>query len=213
MSKPLGGAEGVLTPLIKQLAEAAMEGEIQAHLDYEQSLSRRNGRTKKTLKTSSGAIELETPRDRSGTFEPQLVRKNQTRLGNSYRDIAGHLQDLYGIEMSTGSISAITDKVTPLVKRWQQRPLEAVYPFVWLDVIHYKILYEGCYTSRAVYTVLALDMEDKKDVLGLYVASKDKKAFTAELKPVYRAVIIDQAEDALGRLEERWGKNTPSSSS
>lgn len=154
LGKPLNGEDGVLTPLIKQLAEAVLNAEIESHLDNQEEPNRRNGYSRKKLKTSAGEIELETPRDRAGSFEPQFVKKNQTRLnneiedkivalyayGNSYRDIASHLKEMYGLEMSIASISAITDKIIPLVKQWQQRPLDAVYPFIWLDAIHYKIL-------------------------------------------------------------------------
>lgn len=284
--KPITGEGGVLTPLLKQMAQALLEGEIEAHLESEDQPNRRNGKSRKQIKSNAGTFELETPRDRTGTFEPQLVKKNQTTLGNeiedkilslyglgnSYRDIAGHLKDLYGIDVATGTISAITDKIIPIVKQWQQRPLDSHYPFVWLDAIHYKVKEDGRYQSKAVYTVLGLNLEGRKDVLGLYlseteganfwlsvltdlnnrgvkdimvacvdgltgfpeainaifpqtevqlcivhqirnslryVASKDHKAFMADLKPVYRAATLGEAEDALNSLENGWGERYP----
>ena len=147
------GKDGVLAPLIKQLTEAALEGEIESHIANDVVPNRRNGKSKKTIKSTSGNFELETPRDRAGSFEPTLVKKHQTTvsdeieakilsmygLGMSYRDIASHVKELYGIEVSTAIISTVTDKIIDEVKQWQQRPLESHYPFVWLDAIHYKI--------------------------------------------------------------------------
>lgn len=153
--------------------------------------NRRNGKSKKAIKSSSGSFELNTPRDRAGTFEPQLVKKHQTTvsdeietkmlslfgLGMSYRDIASNIQEICGIEVSTATISAISDKVIDQVKQWQQRPLQSHYPFVWLDAIHYKVKTDGRYETKAVYTVLALDLEGKKDVLGLYLSESEGANF------------------------------------
>ena len=189
--KPITGEDGIFTPLLKQMAEAMLEGEAEAHLASDPEPNRRNGKSRKKVKSSAGMFELETPRDRAGTFEPQLVKKHQTTLGNeieekiiglyglgnSYRDIAGHLKELYGIEIATGTISAVTDKIIPLVKEWQQRPLDSHYPFVWLDAIHYKIRANSRYETKAVYTVLALNLEGKKEVLGLYVAESEGSNF------------------------------------
>jgi len=124
------------------MAEALLRGEAAAHLASDPESNRRNGKSRKTVKSAAGPFELETPKDRAGTFEPQLIKKNQTTLGNeieekiiglyglgnSYRDIAGHLKELYGIDVATGTISAITDKIIPVVKEWQQRPLVSHYP-------------------------------------------------------------------------------------
>jgi transposase-like protein len=282
----LTGKDGLLTPLIKQLTEAALQAELDEHLKQDEEPNRRNGSSQKTIKASSGSFELNTPRDRAGNFEPQLVKKHQTflndeierkmlslfGLGNSYSAIASHIADLYGLDFSHATISAVTDKLIPELKAWQQRPLEHLYPFVWLDAIHYKVKQEGRYESKAVYTVLGLNIEGKKEVLGLYlseteganfwlsvltdlhnrgiediliasvdglkgfpeainaifpqtevqlcvihqirnsmkyVASKNQKAFMADLKPVYRAVSKEAAEDALDVLEERWGQLYP----
>ena len=183
----LTGKDGVLTPLIKQLTEAALKAEINQHLKQESSPNRKNGVSKKTVKTSVGQFELETPRDREGTFEPQLVKKHQTKLtpeidqkilglyalGTSYRDIRFHIEDLYGIDVSEATISAVTDQLIPELKAWQSRPLEAVYPFIWLDAIHFKVKDEGRYVSKAVYTILGLNTEGRKELLGLYLSESE----------------------------------------
>jgi len=170
--QPLMGKEGVLTPLIKNLTEAALEGELESHLGQEIITNRRNGKTQKTIKSLNGNFELNSPRDRAGTFSPKLVKKHQTTLndeieqkiialyglGMSYKDISSHLQDIYGIEVSTGTLSAVTDKIIHTVKEWQARPLESIYPIVWLDAIHYKIREDGKVLSRAVYTILGVNL-------------------------------------------------------
>jgi len=189
--KPITGKDSVISPLIKQLTEAALEAEIDTHLAKEVSANRKNGKTRKTMKSSSGSFELETPRDRTGTFEPQLVKKHQTHvsdeieakilsmfgLGMSYRDIAAHVKELYGISVSTATLSAITDKIIAEVKEWQQRPLDSHYPFVWMDAIHYKVRDNGRYVSKAIYTVLALNIKGKKEVLGLYLSESEGANF------------------------------------
>ncbi|EWH08065.1 transposase [Catenovulum agarivorans DS-2] len=147
--KKLTGADGVLTPLIKQLTEAALKAEIEQHIASESEPNRKNGTTKKTIKSTHGEFELETPRDRAGTFEPQLIKKNQTKFsdeidekilsmyshGMSYRDIRKHIADIYAIELSDASLTAITDKLIPQLNEWRCRPLAEVYPIVWLDAI------------------------------------------------------------------------------
>ncbi|MGB2740592.1 MAG: IS256 family transposase [Cognaticolwellia sp.] len=284
--KNLNGKDGVLTGLIKKLSEAALQAELEQHLANEQQPNRKNGSSTKTVKSSVGNFELDTPRDRSGSFEPQLVKKNQTSLtdeidqkilsmfsmGMSYRDINKHIEDMYGMNVATGMISAVTDKLIPELKAWQQRPLDSHYPIVWLDAIHYKVKEDGRYISKAVYTLLGLDIHGKKEILGLhlseneganywlsvltdlnnrgvkdiliacvdgltgfpeaikaifpetevqlcivhqirnsmkYVASKNQKAFMADLKPVYRAPTKEAAELALDELEAKWGSSYP----
>ncbi|WP_133408503.1 IS256 family transposase [Parashewanella tropica] len=182
--KGLTGADGVLTPLIKQLTEAALKAELDQHLNSDPEPNRKNGSSKKTVKSSVGEFELETPRDRAGNFEPQLVKKNQTKLsdeidrkilsmfsmGMSYRDIKTHIADLYGLELSEASLTAVTDKLIPQLKEWQQRSLDEVYPIIWLDAIHYKIKDNGRYVSKAIYTILGVNLEGKKELLGLYLS-------------------------------------------
>ena len=186
--KRLTGKGGLLAPLIKQLTEAALEAEIESHIANDVlcgKSNRRNGYNKKTIKgTSDGSFELETPRDRNGTYEPQLVKKHQTTisdeieekilsmygLGLSYRDISSHIEDIYQVSISTATISAVTDKIITKVKEWQSRPLESIYPFVWLDAIHYKIKDGGKYVSKAVYTILGVRIDGL--VLALSVRKK-----------------------------------------
>ena len=183
----LTGQDGVLTPLIKQLTEAALSAELDEHLKDAEQPNRKNGKTSKTVKSAAGAFELETPRDRAGSFEPKLVKKNQTKLseeidqkvlslfalGNSYRDIRDHIKDLYGIELSEAAITAVTDQLIPELKAWQNRTLESVYPFVWLDAVHYKVKDDGRYQTKAIYTVLGLTVEGHKQLLGLYLSESE----------------------------------------
>ena len=189
--KPLLGKEGILIPLIKNLTEAALEGELDSHLGQEVTANRRNGKSQKTIKSLNGNFELRTPRDRDGTFTPQLVKKHQTSLndeieqkiiamygvGLSYQDISGHLRDIYGLEVSTGTLSAITDKIIHTVKEWQARPLASIYPIVWLDAIHYKIRENGKVAGKAVYTILGVNLGGRKEVLGLYISEHEGANF------------------------------------
>lgn len=185
--KDLSGEDGILTPLIKQLTEAAMQGELEAHLASEQTPNRKNGSSTKTMKSPAGEFELKTPRDRAGTFEPQTVKKHQTHLteelerkvlalfalGNSYLDIRSHIDEIYDISLSNGTLNAITDKLLPELQAWRERDLEAIYPIVWLDAIHYKIKENGRYVSKAIYTILGLNIEGKKELLGLYLSDQE----------------------------------------
>ncbi len=186
----IDGKDGVLAPLIKQLTEAALEAELETHLGNE-IRNRKNGKSSKTMKSSVGEFELDVPRDRNGTFEPQFVKKHQTymsdqieqkilslyALGNSYSQISEHIEDFYGVHFSKATISAVTDKVIPLLKEWQQRPLEKVYPFVWLDAIHYKIKENGKYVSKAIYTILGVNLSGRKEILGLYLSENEGANF------------------------------------
>ncbi len=178
--KDLTGKDGILTPLIKQLTEAAMQAELDEHLADKKQPNRKNGSTSKSVKSPAGSFELSTPRDRAGSFEPQLVKKHQTHLtdelerkilalfslGTSYQDIRMHIEDLYGIHVSNGTINAVTDKLLPELQAWRERQLDAVYPIVWLDAIHYKIKENGRFITKAVYTILGLNVEGKKELLG-----------------------------------------------
>ena len=183
----LNGKDGILTPLIKQLTEAAMQAELEEHLTNEEAPNRKNGKTSKTIRTLSGSFELETPRDRAGSFEPQMVKKHQTlltddlerkiialfALGTSYQDIRVHIADMYDIPVSNGTINAVTDKLLPELQAWRERDLESIYPIVWLDAIHYKIKENGRYISKAVYTILGLNIDGKKELLGLYLSDQE----------------------------------------
>jgi transposase-like protein len=183
----LGGRDGVLAPMLKRLLEAAMEGEIDMHLKETDVPNRRNGKMGKKLKTGYGTIEVNTPRDRNSSFEPEILPKRQTTLGTSldhkvislygigmsYSDICAHLQEMYAVTTSPASLSAITDRVIADVNAWQSRPLESVYPFVWLDAIHYKVKENGGIRSKAVYCLLAINREGIKELLGLYVGENE----------------------------------------
>ena len=187
----IDGKDGVLAPLIKQLTEAALQAELESHLTTEINKNRKNGKSSKTMKSSVGEFELDVPRDRNGSYEPQIVKKHQTHmsdnieqkilslyaLGNSYSQISEHIEEMYGMSFSKATISAVTDKVIPLLKEWQQRPLESIYPFVWLDAIHYKIKDNGRYISKAVYTVLGVGLNGKKEILGLYLSENEGANF------------------------------------
>ena len=277
---------GVLNDLVKQLTEMTLQAELESHLAQDLERNRKNGTTSKTMKTEHGTFELETPRDRNGSFEPQVVKKSQTHmsdeiekkmlslfsLGSSYSQITDHIEEIYGVHFSKPAITAVTDKLIPMLQEWKQRPLESIYPFIYLDAIHYKVRDEGHYVSKAFYTVLGVNLEGKKEILGLYlnesegakfwlqvltdlqnrgvediliasvdglkgfpeainsvfpdtevqlcivhqirnslkyVASKNQKQFASELKAVYQANTKEEAEEALGRLEEKWGKKYP----
>ena len=192
--KKIGGKDGVLAPLVKELVEAALEAEIESHIADEVlkgKRNRRNGYNRKTVKSSSGEFELATPRDREGSFEPQIVKKHQTTisdeieekilsmyaLGMSYRDISKHIEEIYQISISTATINTITDKIISKVKEWQARPLERVYPFIFLDAIHYKIKDNGKYVNKAVYTILGINIQGKKEILGLYLSESEGANF------------------------------------
>tara|TARA_R110000868_G_C10875903_1_gene762600 strand:- start:299 stop:1531 length:1233 start_codon:yes stop_codon:yes gene_type:complete len=193
--KPLTGKEGVLTPLIKQLLEASLEAEMDTHLDNESSSNRRNGKLKKTVKTNQGNVEIETPRDRAGTFEPQIIKKRQTVLnesldnkilslygiGMSYKDISAHLAEMYGLEVSSGKISQITDKIIPMLEEWRNRPLDSVYPVIYLDAIHFKVREDSVVKAKAIYTILGLNKYGVKEILGLYLSEAEGSKFWAQV--------------------------------
>jgi transposase-like protein len=189
--KGIGGSDGALSLLIKQLTEAALAAEIDSHLAQDLTKNRKNGYSSKTMKSSDGSFELDVPRDRNGNFEPEIVKKNQTTmsdeiekkilslyaLGNSYSQIAKHIEDIYCVGFSKGAISAVTDKILPMLQEWRTRPLDAVYPFIFLDAIHYKVKEDGHYVSKAFYTVLGVRVDGKKEVLGLYLNESEGAKF------------------------------------
>jgi len=184
----LVGETGLLKQLTKALIERAMHAELTHHLGYEKhdpagynSGNSRNGPSPKTVKGEFGEIALETPRDRNGSFEPQIVPKHQTRFdgfddkilsmyarGMTTREIQSHLQQMYGVEVSPTLISDVTDAVLEEVKGWQNRPLEPVYGIVFLDALYVKMRHEGRVENRAVYVAIGVDLEGRKEVLGLW---------------------------------------------
>jgi len=189
--KGLGGKDGALTPLIKQLTEMALQAELETHLSQDLEQNRKNGVTSKTMKSSGGEFKLDTPRDRNGSFEPEIVKKHQTHmsdelenkmlslfaLGNSYSQIVDHIKDMYGIHFSKHAITAVTDKLIPKLEEWKKRPLNEIYPFIYLDAIHYKVREEGRYISKAFYTVLGVNLKGKKEILGLYLNESEGSRF------------------------------------
>ena len=189
--KGLSGKDGVLTDLVKQITEMTLQAELESHLAQDLQKNRKNGYTSKTMKTEHGTFELETPRDRNGSFEPQVVKKNQTHLsdeiekkmlslfslGSSYSQITEHIEDIYGVHFSKPVITAVTDKLIPMLQEWKKRPLEAIYPFLYLDAIHYKVREDGHYVSKAFYTVLGITLEGKKEILGLYLNESEGAKF------------------------------------
>ncbi|ULQ56516.1 IS256 family transposase [Flavihumibacter rivuli] len=286
--KSLFGKDGAFAPMLKQFIEAALEAELEEHLDDEQrdNGNRKNGKNSKRLKTAEGTLDIETPRDRDASFEPQLVKKRETILaeslehkilglyghGMSFRDIASHIKDMYDTDISAATLSAITDKIIPLVKEWQNRVLEPTYCIVFLDAMYYKVKEEGKIVTRCVYNILGIAPDGRKDLLGMYIAeseganfwlgvlsnlqqrgvadiliacidnlkgfaeaiasiypktevqtcvvhqirnslkyiaNKDQRPFLADLKPVYQAVSLDEAEQQLQELEAKWGKKYP----
>ena len=283
---------GLLKELKKRLVEVALEAEMSEHLGYEKHSpeghgtgNSRNGKTSKRIIGADGDVEIEVPRDRNGDFEPQLIRKRQVRLpgfdekvlslyarGMTTREIQGHLQEIYDVEVSPSLISRVTDAVMDEVKAWQNRPLDVVWPVVYLDAIHLKIRTDGRVQNRAVYVALGINLTGNKELLGLwigesegakfwlnvltelnnrgvqdiliasvdgltgfpeaigsvfpktevqlcivhmvrnsmrYVPWKFKRAVLKDLKKVYKAATVEEAEQALDAFEEAWGEQYP----
>ena len=281
-----------LKSLFSGALEKMLEAEMDEHLGYEKnsvlgnnSGNSRNGYGKKTVKSEWGESEIVVPRDRNGTFEPQIMEKRQTRTndiearilamyakGMSTRDIEDHLRDIYGVETSPALISRITDKIMPAVAEWQARPLDPVYPIVFLDGIVFKVRKDAKVVNKCLYSVLGINMEGKKELLGMwmsenesasfwttvcnelknrgvediliacrdnlsgfssaietvfpkteqqlcvihqirnstrYVPYKDIKEVMADLKLVYGAPTLDDAEYRLEEFQEKWGKKYP----
>lgn len=189
----LTGKDGVFAPLLKQFLETALEEEMEGHLDKAEraNKNKRNGKGKKTLKTNVGSVDIITPQDRQSSFEPEIVKKRETVLaesltgkilslygiGMSLRDISKHIEEMYDTKVSATTLSQITDKVIPEIKQWQNRPLESVYTIVWLDAMHFKVKEEGKFKSKAFYTILAINCEGKKELLGLYLSENEGANF------------------------------------
>jgi putative transposase len=279
-----------LKGLFSGTLEKMLEAEMDEHLGYDKhsalgnnSGNSRNGYGKKTIKSEWGESEIAVPRDRNGSFEPQIIEKRQTRTddietrvlamyakGMSTRDIEDHLRDIYGVEVSPGLISRITDKIMPAVTEWQSRPLDAVYPIVFLDGIVFNVRKDAKVINKCLYSVLGINMEGRKEILGMwmsenasfwatvcnelknrgvediliacrdnlsgfstaietvfprteqqlcvihqirnstkYVPYKDIKAVMADLKLIYGAPTLEDAEYRLEEFREKWGKKYP----
>lgn len=190
--------------LFKETIAEFMENGLDAELDDELGYSKydyknkdtdnsRNGHSQKTLRTSFGDVEVSVPRDRNGEFEPQILKKNQTSIsqdveekilsmyakGMTTSDIEAHIRDIYGIEVSDTTVSRVTDKILPIAKEWQQRPLEAIYAVVFLDAIHYHVRSEGQIIKKAVYIAIGINLDGRKDVLGMWVGENESAKFWA----------------------------------
>ena len=185
---------------IAEFLETGLDAELEEDLGYskydyrnKETDNSRNGHSGKTLRTSFGDVEVSVPRDRKSEFEPQLLKKNQTSIsqdieekilsmyakGMTTADIETHIRDIYGIEVSDSTVSRITDKILPAAKEWQQRPLEAVYAVVFLDAIHYHVRSEGQVVKKAVYIAIGINLDGRKDVLGMWVGENESAKFWA----------------------------------
>lgn len=292
--RDMDGVHALVKELTAGLIQECMDAELEEELGYsrydyknKRTDNSRNGSYNKTVSSSQGEIDLKVPRDRNGDYEPQIVKKHQMDVseiedkilflysqGTSTRDIERTMQEMYGIEVDATRVSKITDKILPVIREWQNRPLESVYAMVMLDAIHYKVREDGIVVKKAVYIGIGTDLEGKKDVLGIwigatesakywlsvlnglksrgvndilivsvdgltgfseaiaaaypkaeiqrciihqirsstrYVSYKDVKAFTAALKPIYKAPTEELALEALDELESTWGGKYPAS--
>ena len=290
--KSMDDVHNMLKDLFKDTIQKVLEAEMDTHLGYEKhdptgdySGNSRNGYSKKTVQTQMGKTELKVPRDRNGEFEPQIIKKYETTAneleeqiiamyakGMSTRDIEDHMRDIYGVEVSPTMVSKVTDKILPLVAEWQSRPLDRIYPVVFLDAIHFKVRKDNRIVNKAAYSVMAINMNGQKEVLGIwigehesasfwlgvcndlknrgvedmliackdglsgfseainavfprtriqlcvihqirncmkYVSYKEQKAVLADLKKVYQALTLEEAEYAFEEFKDKWGKKHP----
>lgn len=290
--KTVEDVHNALKDLFKRTLQEILETEMTDHLGYEKndvtgnnSGNSRNGYSSKSIKTSLGETELDIPRDRNGKFEPRIIKKYEKNAseieeqiiamyakGMSTRDIEAHMKDIYGIDVSADLVSKITDKIFPMITEWQSRPLDPVYPIVFLDAIHFKVRKDNRIVNKAAYSVLGIDVLGRKDILGIwigenesasfwlgvcndlknrgvqdiliackdglsgfseainsvfprtsiqlcvihqirnsmkYVSYKEQKAVMADLKKVYQALTLEEAEFAFERFKETWGKKHP----
>jgi putative transposase len=189
--KSLFGKDGAFAPMLKGFIEKALEAEMAFYLSNSPEKNKRNGKGSKTLKTNIGRIEIVTPTDRTSSFEPSIVKKRQTiladnlsekiiglyGLGMSLRDISNHIEEMYDMQISHTVLSEITDKVIPDIKAWQKRPLETVYCIVWLDAMHYKVKVDGKIVHRALYNILGVNKEGRKEILGMYISESEGANF------------------------------------
>ena len=184
------GEDGIFTPLLKHFLEKALSAELQAHLK-EEPYNKRNGLSSKRVKSSSGEFDLVTPRDRTGSFTPEIVSKRQVVVGDdlcekilsmygkgmSYNDIKKYLSEIYGLSFSPAQMTEITDQIIPELEEWQSRPLDQIYAIVWFDAIHYKVKENSRVTTKALYNVFAVNMEGQRELLGIYVSESESASF------------------------------------
>jgi len=185
---PIVGEEGIFTDMLQAFVNASLEGEMDDHLKNESNNSRgkdnrRNGYNNKQIKSRVGSFDIQTPRDRNGDYDPQMVKKWERELGRgmddiilslyargqSVSDVQNQLRELYGVNVSAGTISSVTDRVWPEILEWQQRTLASCYPIVYLDAIHYKVREDGRVLHKAIYSVYGITADGKRDILGLYL--------------------------------------------
>ena len=286
------GQDGLLQQLTKAIVERALQGELTHHLGYEKhategknSGNSRNGSSPKTLQGKRGQLHIEVPRDRNNEFEPQLIKKGQTRFdgvdekiislyarGMTTREIQGHLHEIYGVEVSPSLISTVTDAVLEEVRDWQSRPLDGVYPILYLDALQVKVRSQGRVVNKAIYLAFGVNLSGRKEVLGIwaaetegakfwlqviteiknrgvqdiyiacvdglrgfaeaieavfprtqvqlclvhlvryslnFVAPKDRKDVASDLKNIYQAATLTEAERQLAEFEEKWKQPYP----
>ena len=195
--RDMADVQNLLKGLFKGTVETMLEGEMDEHLGYEKysangnnSGNSRNGYGEKTLKSEIGETAISVPRDRKGEFEPQVIGKRQTRTddlehrvlamyakGMSTRDIEDHLRDIYGVEASSSLVSRITDKIMPVVTEWQSRPLEAIYPIVFLDGIIFKVRKDARVINKCLYSVLGINIDGRKEILGMWLSENESASF------------------------------------
>jgi len=192
------GVQELFKDLVSSVLQNGLEGELEEELGYskygyrnKETDNSRNGHSEKTVRSSFGDIELSVPRDRKGDYEPQLIKKHQTSLsgdieekilsmyakGMSTSDIEAHIQDIYGLSVSDSTVSRVTDKILPVVKEWQQRPLENVYAVVFMDAIHFHVRSEGQTVKKAVYIAIGVQMDGIRDVLGMWIGENESAKF------------------------------------
>jgi transposase-like protein len=192
--KGFSGKDGIFTSMLKDFLETAMQSELDNHLNSKKEddvTNRKNGFSSKIVKTDRGQFELNTPRDRNSSFDPKIVKKGQTILtpelddkiitlysyGMSYRDISSHIEEIYDIEISKSTITAITDKILPKITEFKERQLEEIYPIIFLDAMFFKVKENGKIISKAFYSVLGVDKDGKKDILGIYLQESEGANF------------------------------------
>jgi len=250
--KPISGEGGIFTELLQSIVDACLDGEMSVHLDKEKSdtvSNRRNGKGKKVVKSEYGDLSLNPPRDRNGTFSPKIVEKRSRALGggfdnvvlalyaqgNSNQDIQRLLKQMYGIDYSSSGISIITEQVWPRILEWQQRPLKGCYPIIYLDGMHFRVKEDGQFHDKMVYSVLGVDIEGQRDILGLYidgaesssnwsivldkvhkvrnsvrfVSDKERKRMCSDLRKIYTSANRSEAMIALEVFEKKWPKRGP----
>lgn len=207
--KSLFGEGSIFSELLQSAVNGMLNGEMTDFLEEERAKdkpNKRNGHTKKVVRSMAGPLEIQTPRDRLSDFEPELISKRERELssgmdeqilalyaqGNSVEDVRRLVEKIYGVSISAGKISAITDQVLPEIERWRNRPLRSFYAIIYLDAIHFKIRHEGVYSSRAFYTVYGVDAQGERDLLGLYInESEGARAWGAVLQDIKKRGVED----------------------